>query len=53
MLGIKMHVLELRNLLVVLTEAIGLQRGPKAQRQPFARARLFGTMRQKILVELY
>ena len=33
--------------------AEGLQRGPKAPKKPSARARLFGAMRQNILVELY
>ena len=34
MLGIKKHVLELRNSLVVLGEAIGLKKGPKAPESP-------------------
>merc|ERR1711954_356338 len=33
MLGIKKHVLELRNSLVVLGEAIGLKKGPKAPKK--------------------
>merc|ERR1712082_47101 len=33
MLGIKMHILELRNSLVVLGEAIGLKKGPKAPKK--------------------
>ena len=33
MLGIKRHILELRNSLVVLGEAIGLKKGPKAPKK--------------------
>merc|ERR1711954_17495 len=33
MLGIKKHILKLRNSLVVLGEAIGLKKGPKAQKK--------------------
>ena len=33
MLGIKKHILELRNSLVVLGEAIGLKKGPKAPKK--------------------
>ena len=34
MLGIKKHVLELRNSFVVLVEAIGLPEGPRAPQSP-------------------
>ena len=60
-----MHVLKLSNSLVVLTEAIGLQKGPQAQKtgqrppkgaegpqQPSTRARLFGATHQNILVNI-
>ena len=63
MLGVKKHILKLTNSLVILAEAVGLkkgleapkkakglQRGPKAPQQPSARARIFGTMLQNILV---
>ena len=63
-LGIEKHVLQLRNSLVLLAEAISLKMGPQAPKrntkasrrgqgpplEPSARARLFGKMRQNILV---
>merc|ERR1712081_162310 len=49
-LGIKKHVLELKNSMLILAEDEGLQRGPKASKQPSARARLFGAPRQNVLV---
>ena len=57
MFGIKKHVPELKNSLVVLAEAMGLQMGlkapkkrPKAVQPPSARARLFDATRQNNLV---
>ena len=63
MLGIKKHVLKLRNSLVLLAEVIGLQKGLKAPKKSkrfwkgvkglqdtSARARRFGAMCQIILI---
>ena len=63
MLGIKKYVLELRNSLVVLAEAIGLQKGPDAPKKrlkaskgvqrpsssPLQELDFFGTAHQNIL----
>ena len=57
MLGIKKHVLELRNSLVVdrgrrpPEGAEEPKKRPKAPQLPSARARIFGAMRQNILVD--